>query len=191
MRIIGLSGTNGSGKDTVGELLAKSHGYLFVSLTDMLRVEAKKRGLSPEREVLRTISAEWRRGSGLGVLIDKALAYYESKGGDTSFSGLVMASLRNPGEVVRVHELGGKVIWIDADPRVRYARISARQRVDDQKSYDQFLSEEQTEMQHSGDEATLSGQDVKRQADVEFINEFSSINELEKSLSELIKKLSE
>ena len=68
MKIIGLSGTNGSGKDTVGHMLTERHGYLFVSLTDMLRKEAKKRGEEPSREVLRTISAEWRRESGLGVL---------------------------------------------------------------------------------------------------------------------------
>ena len=60
-KIIGLSGTNGSGKDTVGEMLAAQHGYLFVSVSDLLREEARRRNLPVTREVLRTISAEWRR----------------------------------------------------------------------------------------------------------------------------------
>src|SRR5688572_27004691 len=104
-KIIGLSGTNGSGKDTVGKILADQHGYLFVSVTDILRAEAKRRGMPIERETLRSISAEWRRSSGLAVLIDKAIAEYENE--RANYSGIVMASLRNPGEVQKVHELGG------------------------------------------------------------------------------------
>ena len=74
LQIIGIAGTNGAGKDTVGELLAEHYGYLFVSVTELLRAEARRRGLPVEREVLRSISAEWRRELGLGVLVDKAYA---------------------------------------------------------------------------------------------------------------------
>jgi broad-specificity NMP kinase len=35
--IIGLSGTNGAGKDAAGHTLALKHNYLFVSVTDLLR----------------------------------------------------------------------------------------------------------------------------------------------------------
>ena len=45
MKIIGIAGTNGSGKDSLGEILAKNYGYMFVSGADFLRDEAKKRGL--------------------------------------------------------------------------------------------------------------------------------------------------
>lgn len=173
MKLIGLSGTNGSGKDTIGHMLAERHGYLFVSLTDMLRHEAKKRGQTLDREVLRTISAEWRRESGLGVLIDKALEHLKELNAD--YRGLVMASLRNPGEADRVHELGGMVVWVDADPRVRYDRIQAnkatRDRMEeDDKTYVQFIAEEQVEMTSSGDSATLNMQGVKEKSDVTLMN---------------------
>jgi len=36
LKIIGLAGTNGSGKDTVGHILADKHGYLFVSVVELL-----------------------------------------------------------------------------------------------------------------------------------------------------------
>jgi cytidylate kinase len=168
MKLIGLSGTNGSGKDTVGHMLAERHNYLFVSMTDMLREEAKRRNLPVEREVLRTISAEWRRQSGLGVLVDKSVEYFNSLNQD--YAGLVIASLRNPGEADRVHELGGEVIWVDADPKVRYDRIqsnaAARGRSEeDTKTFEQFLSEEAAEMQSSGDAATLNMSAVKELAD--------------------------
>jgi dephospho-CoA kinase len=179
MKIIGLSGTNGSGKDTIGHMLTERHGYLFVSLTDMLRKEAGKRGQEPTREVLRTISAEWRRESGsLGVLIDKAVEHLKEL--DADFRGLVVASLRNPGEADKVHELGGTVVWTDADPRVRYDRIQShaaeRNRAEeDNKTFEQFVAEEQAEMTTTGDAATLNMSAVKERADTIIANDGNDI----------------
>ena len=77
-----------------------------------------------------------------------------------------MASLRNPGEADRVHDLTGMMIWTDADPKIRYDRIYSRQRTaEDDKTFEQFLSEEQDEMTSSGDAATLSMADVKEKSD--------------------------
>lgn len=169
LKIIGLAGTNGSGKDTLGTLLADRHGYLFVSVTELLRNEARQRGLAADRQVLRTISAEWRRQSGLGVLVDKAFA--EFKKAQDRYAGIVMASLRNPGEADRIHELGGIMVWVDAAARLRYDRIqanaAARSRAEeDNKTFKQFLAEETAEMHASGDKATLDMAAVKDRCDV-------------------------
>lgn len=177
--LIGLSGTNGSGKDTAGHMLAQQHGYLFISITELLRNEARRRGVPVEREQLRNISAEWRRQLGLGVLVDKAVAEYEASKG--KYKGVVVASLRNPGEANRVHELGGVVIWIDAAPRVRYDRVqaaaSARGRAgEDNKTFEQFLAEESAEMRASGDVATLDMSAVKERADIFIDNDDPDVN---------------
>ncbi len=174
MILYGLSGTNGSGKDSFAAYLAAEYNFLYVSSSDLLRHEARARGLTVERKALRTISAEWRRVGGLGVLIDKAVDLYNVEGGDVAYAGLVTGSLRNPGEAVRVHELGGKMIWLDADPRVRYDRIQSASRgrgAEDNKTFEEFLSEEQAEMSHSGDHATLSMIDVKERSDIFITNE--------------------
>lgn len=169
MEVIGLGGSNGSGKDTVGEMLAERHGYLFVSVSDLLRDELKRRGLPIEREHLRALSAEWRRESGLGVLVKKAVELYEQQKG--TYKGVVMASLRNPGEADEIHKYGGTLIWVDGDPKVRYERIFSRQRTaEDNKTFEQFLAEEEAEMQHSGDEATLNMSGVKAKADITILN---------------------
>jgi dephospho-CoA kinase len=168
--VIGLAGTNGAGKDTVGHMLAEHHGYLFISVTDLLRTEARRRGLPVEREVLRTISAEWRRELGLGVLVDKAVAEYEVV--RDKYAGVVMASLRNPGEADRIHDLGGTMVWIDADPRVRYERVQKNKATrgregEDDKTFEQFQAEEAAEMQSlGGDAATLNMAGVKAKSDV-------------------------
>jgi len=180
--IIGLSGTNGSGKDTVGHMLADKHGYLFVSVTELLRAEAKRRGVPVEREYLRQISAEWRRKSGLGVLVDKAVAEYQKDAG--KYSGVVMASLRNPGEADRLHELGGTMVWIDADPRVRYGRIQANahhrgRSGEDDKTFEQFMTEEAAEMQSSGDSATLNMLGVKERSDIFLQNDAADLKDFQ------------
>lgn len=164
MQILGISGTNGAGKDTVGQILSE-YGWLAVSVSDYLRAEARRRGLPIERANLRFISAEWRRKYGLGVLVDKAVD--EFKTSQTTYAGLAVIPMRNPGEAKEIHKLGGKLIWVDADPAVRYQRISSRQRSrEDKKTYQQFLKEEQDEMEHAGDHHTLSLSGVKELADI-------------------------
>ncbi|HVW22871.1 MAG TPA: AAA family ATPase [Candidatus Saccharimonadales bacterium] len=170
--IIGVAGTNGAGKDTVGQVMAKHHNYLFVSVTELLRNECRRRKLPVERENLRMISAEWRRELGLGVLVDKAVAEFEA--GRDKYSGVVISSIRNPGEADRVHELGGTMLWIDAAARVRYDRVQNNRASrgdragEDKKTFEQFLAEEQAEMHRpdDGDAATLDVSAVKDRCDV-------------------------
>lgn len=181
MKILGISGTNGAGKDSIGEFLANEHQWLFVSVTDILRQELKTRKLPIERKNLRNLSAQWRKQYGLGVLIDKAVEIYNSQ--PKKYEGLAIASLRNPGEADEVHRLGGKVVWVDADPMVRYRRINSRQRgTEDQKTYEEFLMEEQHEMRHTGHEATLSLEGVKAKADILITNNSNDIKKLYKDL---------
>ncbi|HVV66805.1 MAG TPA: AAA family ATPase [Candidatus Saccharimonadales bacterium] len=191
LQIIGIGGTNGSGKDTVGHLLADKYGYFFVSVTDILRDELARRGLPPAREHMRELSAEWRREHGLGVLVDKAMQLYKEQ--TKQYKGVVMASLRNSGEVVRVHELGGTVVWVDADPRVRYERVQANleargahRAVDDRKTFEQFLADEEIEMHHTGDAATLDMAAVKEGSDVVVRNDGSDLQQFEQQVKQAL-----
>lgn len=169
MALIGIGGTDGAGKDSLGEYLAEQYGWLFLSVTDILRQEAKKRNMTLSRSNLKIISAEWRRQNGLGILVDKAVENYGKISQD--YKGLVIASLRNPGEADRVHKLGGKVVWVDADPQIRYERIISRKRgTEDQVTFPEFLAEEKQQMSQAGDEATLNLSAVKAKADIFITN---------------------
>lgn len=172
MKLIGLAGTNGSGKDTVGELIAEKYNFLFVSVSDLLRIECRHRGQEVVRENLSALSAEWRREGGLGVLVDKAVELFTKAGGN--HVGLAIASIRNPGEVDRIHDLGGSMLWVDADPQIRYQRIQNASRGrggEDNKTYEEFLAEQEAEMKPSGDAATLDMASVKAKCDAIILNE--------------------
>jgi cytidylate kinase len=182
--IIGLSGTNGAGKDAAGHTLALKHNYLFVSVTDLLREEAKRREISVDRENLRMISAEWRRQYGLGVLVDRA--YDQFKQLEEEYVGLAISSLRNPAEADRVHELGGIVVWVDANPKTRYERIQANLAArgrgnEDAKTYEQFLLEEEMEMHTppGGDAANLDMAGVKQRSDLLLLNDGTNLEQFE------------
>lgn len=164
MVIFGIGGTNGSGKDTVSQMLAERHGFFVGSATDMLAAELQRRGLPTERQNKRELSAEWRRQYGMAAIVDRAVKEAKAAGYDK----VIVGSLRHPGEADLVHELGGKMIWVDADPRVRYTRVTSvdRGRLEDKKTFEEFLAEEEAEKYQSGDAATLSTLAVKERSDI-------------------------
>ena len=182
--IIGVGGTNGSGKDTVMRLLADKYNLLFVSATDLLTAELTRDNLPTDRIHKAARAAEWRRESGLGVIVKKAYEAYQTQA--DKYVGLVVGSLRHSAEVDEVHALGGKVLWIDADPKLRYERIQAndRGRVEDRVSFEQFMADEEREMHPVGDEATLNMAVVKEKADQVILNELS-VDDLETKLTKV------
>jgi cytidylate kinase len=173
MILIGLAGTNGSGKDTIAHMLAEKYGFCFAGATEMLAAELKQRGLPTDRVHKSKLSAEWRREHGMAAIVDKGVILFES--GD--YQGLIVGSLRHPGEADRVHELGGTMLWIDADPHIRYERIIGgnRGRIEDQKSFEEFLADEAREMKPEGDAATLNMGAVKERADIFIQNDGNDI----------------
>lgn len=182
MTIIGLSGTNGAGKDAVADILKKDFGFGFVNVSDFLRQEAGKRKLEASRENLRTISAQWRREMGVGVLVDMAMDYLKSSG--QNYPGIVISPMRNSGEAEHLKELGGKIVWVDAAPRLRFSRIASRGRDKESTySYEEFIASERAEMNRSGDEATLDMADVKAMADITIDNS-GSFEELKRSVAQ-------
>lgn len=187
MKIIGLSGTNGSGKDTIAHILEQQYGFYFASASALLEAELKNRNKPFEREQKRQLSAEWRQEFGTGAIVDKGIAAAQSAG----FEKLVVGSLRNSGEIDRVHQLNGRSIWVDADPEIRYQRIISanRGRVEDKKTYQQFLAEEAVEMESGGDPNKLDMATVKQKADIIIMNNFDSVEAFTLHVKKVLKEM--
>lgn len=187
MKLIGIGGTDASGKDTVGYMLEERYGWQFVSVSDFLRIELRNRGNRLTRESMRKLSAQWRRELGMGALVDKAVDIFEPR----KYSGLVLASLRNPGEADEIHRLGGRVVWVDANPKIRFERLTKRQKgTEDTVTFEEFLKEEDAQMRHHLDDShTLNLSGVKEKADVFLKNNGHDIEKFKDQAEKFLKSL--
>lgn len=180
LQFIGLSGTNGAGKDSAAVLLKERFGYTFISVSDLLRQEASRRDLPHERKYLSQISGEWRGELGEGALVQKAIEASPTE-------QLVISSIRAKGEADIIHQCGGIVLWIDAESHLRYERITQnnRGRNEDKKTFEEFLAEEKIEMEGLPGSQGLCMQDVKAVSDF-IIDNSNSMKELEEDLKKIL-----
>lgn len=174
--IIGISGTNGAGKDTLAELRFERQNARLVSLSDILRAEATNRGLDQGRESLGMISTEWGRVFGAGALSLMTIRnYWDTRTDDET--GLSIVSVRRPAEAEVIQEDGGTILWIDADRELRYQRVLARLeksgRITDAVSYEEFCAQEDREMHpESDDPFALNMAGVRDIANIHLENNF-------------------
>lgn len=179
--IIGVAGTNGSGKDTLADIRYELQGCLRVTVSDILRRELRARDVALERRNLADLSRQWRDESGdNGILVTKTIKAYSSDKSVMGYKGLSVVSLRHPDEALRVKDHHGLVLWVDADPE-RFRRIgqSERNRIDDQKTFEEFLAEEEYDMNPGSDcdPARVNMGAVRELADLEIINNYRSPEE--------------
>ena len=176
--IIGIAGSNGSGKDTVAAMLAERFNFFSASATQMLGDELVRQDKPTSRKNKAALSASWRKQYGKSAIVDRAIEEYEEHHGEKT--GMCVGSLRHPGEALKVQELGGIVVWTDAEARVRYERVSAVKREgrehEDMLGFDEWLADELREMEHhSGDDTTLSVGAVKDLRDITIANNKNDI----------------
>lgn len=182
--LIGIGGTNASGKDTLAEYLAAKYQYLYVSSGNMVREIAIEREGNIFRPTLYSIANDLRAEEGGGVLVARALQKYEKVRQD--FVGLVTSSIRTKGEVELLKNKGGVIIFIDADIKMRYERIKSRKRADDFITFEEFQVQERVEWHQSDNPAEFSVLSVKEVADYSFTNtgdETAFFADVEKVLS--------
>ena len=125
--LIGLTGPMGSGKTTVVDVLKKL-GYQLVTLSDMVREEARRLGIKEERENLMNVGQSMRRKNGPGVLALQALEKARSAGGDK----WIIDGIRNPAEVEVLKKESDFVLLANTAPEdMIIERIMSRKRSDD------------------------------------------------------------
>jgi len=138
--IIGLSGTFGAGKDTVSQYLVKK-GFQHISLSDIIREEATKRGMGHDRDSLRELGNILVRESGEEVLAKKALSKKTKK-------NLVLSSIRRIKEIDYLKKQPDfLLLFVDAPIKIRYERLRARSRIgESEMNFKDFKAKEKLEM---------------------------------------------
>lgn len=138
IRLIGLTGTNGSGKGEAAAYL-KTKGYAYLSLSDLIREELQKEGIEVTRNTLIRKGNELREKHGPDVLARMVMEKVKGKS--------VIDSIRNPHEVEYLREQQGFILLaIDAPVELRYKRVKKRGRQESASSLEEFMAKEQEEM---------------------------------------------
>jgi len=135
--VLGLTGPNAAGKGEVASHLER-RGFVVHSLSDVVREEAARQGLPPEREHLIRIGNELRESGGAGVLAERILPRLGGRA--------VVDSIRNPAEVAVLRTLPRFVlIGVGAPVEVRFRRALERARPGDPRTLAAFRAREAQE----------------------------------------------
>jgi len=113
-------------------------GFARHSLSDIVREEAARRGLPPEREHLIEIGNLLRREGGPGVLAERILPRLGRRG--------AVDSIRNPAEVETLRSLPHFVLLgVAAEIECRFGRSLERARPGDPSTLEEFRERERQE----------------------------------------------
>lgn len=139
--IIGVCGTLSAGKSTVAKILVE-RGFKHFSVRDFLVQEITKRGVDVTRDNMVVVANELRERYGPSYVVGKLYEQGKEAGGN-----IIIESIRNVGEV---ESLKGKedffLLGVNASSQLRYSRLIDRGGIIDNISYEQFVSEEEREM---------------------------------------------
>lgn len=191
IKIIGLAGTLASGKDTIGHFLADQYGYFHVSTSDMIRLEKKRvYGDSPEALLVRgdPFANHLRQTRGPGILVDLVNEEYQRVKSEYP-GGFVASGVRSIGEVESIHNLGGLVVFVDADTKTRYERsiLRSRDSLDKQLSFDEFVASEGRELPENSNDKTIQNLPaVRKLADIYVENNGYTIEAFDKHIESIL-----
>ncbi len=141
MIIIGITGTLGAGKGTIVEYLVNNKGFKHFSVRQFLIEEIKRKWLPINRDSMTEVANKLRANHSPSYIIEQLYKTAITQGGDA-----IIESIRTPGEVEFLKKQGKfLLIAVDADPRIRYERITLRASETDNISFDTFMDNEKRE----------------------------------------------
>lgn len=137
-----LTGTNGSGKDTVAKLLVDNHGFEPYNVRALIEDEMERRNCATrDRMTMRRVMNELREAHGndfaVRMLLERAI--------EAGKPGAI-SSVRAPAEALFVTQQDAALVAVDAPLEERFRRALARNSSTDRNlTLDQFREEEEIE----------------------------------------------
>jgi len=116
--LIGVTGTNGSGKGAVVEYLVSSKGFSRYSARTVILEEVRNRHLAESRSVMREVANDLRKEHGSAYVIERL---YEMAKDDTK---AVIESIRTIGEAEFLKKHDALIFAVDAERKRRYDRVA-------------------------------------------------------------------
>lgn len=164
MRIMGVSGLPGSGKGFVSDI-ATEKGAMVVSMGDIIREEAKKRG-----ESTKETAKNLRKEHGQYIVAEMTIEKIKKLQEEGFESSILVDGIRSQYEVNLFKKNFDDfiIVSIFANPKLRYERIKSRKREDDTTDYDVFAERDQRELDFGiGNVISLSDKIIINESDIE------------------------
>jgi dephospho-CoA kinase len=143
MKVIGVIGLNGSGKDEVVKYLNRQYGVPLISIGDIVREIAAVQGIEPTRDNLDLITRKYFAQYGEGYFVKQVI----EKIRQNHWPHAGISGIRSPADIEAVKKaFGNGFILINvyvSDPRVRYERVRQRGSQRDRISYPDYLRQDQ------------------------------------------------
>lgn len=181
---IGLTGRMASGKGEAIRILVR-RGFREISLSDIVREEARKGGKEITRLQMQDIGDKLRRRDGAGILGRRIREKIES----SPVSRWVIDGIRNPAEVAELRKLERfYLVGVEADIPVILERLRQRGRATDRVDTDELLKALEREW---GVGEPADGQQVgpcMALSDILVANN-SSIGEFEKKIESVLNEI--
>lgn len=172
-------GTIGSGKSIITNFLVKNYKFKSIIMGNLVRAEARKRGIIANRENLHNLQAKLRKKNKyyfINKVIDKINKSKQDR--------WVIDGLRNPEDAILIKKkFNAKIIFVDAPPILRWKRIIKRGRSYEKNiTFKDFLKKEKKE------DKIFNFNITKKYADYKIIND-STKKELYKKIKEIINSI--
>ena len=142
--VLGFVGDLAAGKGTIAKYLTEKHGTNSYRFSTMLRDMLDRIYVDKSRENLQNLSTFLRQNFGQDVM-SRVIA--EDVARDPK-ELVVVEGVRRPTDITYLEKNPGfHLIYITADPKIRWQRLVARKENpgDDTKTFDEFLKDEQAE----------------------------------------------
>ncbi len=141
-RLMLITGMSGSGKTTLAEMF-EGRGLKIITMGDVIRGIAAKRGLESTPEILGAIASEIRRSGGDAAVAERCVELLENMP-DNAF---VVDGIRSMVEVKAFSESYEVIlIAVHASPETRYNRLRGRGRTDDPEGWEAFQKRDLREL---------------------------------------------
>ncbi|AMD17567.1 hypothetical protein TL18_05740 [Methanobrevibacter sp. YE315] len=172
MQVFGITGMPGSGKSVVSDIACEK-GAIIVSMGDIVREEAKKRG-EGSKETAKNLRAEY----GQYIVSELTIKKIKKLLDDGIENIIIVEGIRSHHEVEMFKENFEEffILSIFANSNLRFERLKKRMREDDSTDYAVFKARDESELTFGiGNVIALSDKMIINESDLESFGE--KINE--------------
>lgn len=185
VKVIGITGTIGSGKEAAREIITRNFNCYHSTLSALIRTEMlEKRKIKVDRSNLQNLGNDLRKQYGNDVLVKLAWNFLQK---NKEF--IIIDGIRNPGEIEFLKKVAEfYLIAVDAPIELRFERLMKRGGPKDVKTMEEFLELNERDMGANEPEYGQRVKDCMNMADFTVVNDGDK-RQLESKVLEVMKQI--